>query len=139
MTPRQPDDDVARDIRDHLELATQDNIDRGMSPEAARLAALRKFGNPTRAAEETYAVWHWMALERLRQDVRYAVRGLFRAPAFAVVAVLTLALGIGMNTAVFSVVNAVVLRPLPYPEAGRIVWLAEYHDRFKMEAVAGPD
>jgi predicted permease len=133
------EEDLGRDIRDHIELATQENIERGMPPEEARLAALRKFGNVTRAMEDTYAVWHWMALDRLRQDARYALRGLRRNPGFAAVATLTLALGIGMNTAVFSVVNAVLLRPLPYPEAGRLVWVANRVERFHLEAVAGPD
>jgi putative ABC transport system permease protein len=95
--------------------------------------------DPVRVQEETYAVWHWMAFERLRQDLRYALRGLRRNPGFAAVAILTLALGIGMNTAVFSVVNAVLLRPLPYPEAGRLLWVANRIERFQLEAVAGPD
>jgi putative ABC transport system permease protein len=133
------EDDLGRDLREHIELATQENIERGMSPEEARLAALRKFGNVTRAMEDTYAVWHWMAFDRLRQDLRYALRTLRRNPGFAAVAVLTLALAIGMNTAVFSVVNAVLLRPLPYPAAARLVWVANRIERFKMEAVAGPD
>jgi putative ABC transport system permease protein len=133
------EDDLGRDLREHIELATQENIERGMSPEEARLAALRKFGNVTRAVENTYAVWHWMTLDRLQQDLRYALRTLRRNPGFAAVAVLTLALAIGMNTAVFSVVNAVLLRPLPFPAAARLVWVANRIERFKMEAVAGPD
>jgi putative ABC transport system permease protein len=133
------EDELARDMREHIELATAENIERGMAPEEARLAALRKFGNVARAMEDTYAVWHWMALDRLRRDLHYAWRGLRRNPGFAAAAILTLAVGIGMNTAVFSVVNAVVLRPLPYPEAGRLVWVASRVERFHLEAVAGPD
>jgi putative ABC transport system permease protein len=136
---RRMEKDLGRDLREHIELATQENFERGMAPAEARLAALRKFGNVTRAMEDTYAVWHWMALDRLRQDLRYAGRTLLRNPGFAAVAVLTLALAIGMTTAVFSVVNAILLRPPPYPDAARLVWVANRIDRLKMEAVAGPD
>jgi putative ABC transport system permease protein len=136
---RRMEDDLARDIQEHIELATRENIDRGMAPDEARFLALRKFGNRGRVTEETYAVWHWTALDRLRQDVRYALRGLRRNPIFAAMAILTLALGIGLNTAVFSVVNAVLLRPLPYPDASRLVWVANRIERLQLEAVGGPD
>ncbi len=136
---RRMEDGLARDIQDHIELATRENMERGMAPAEARFAALRKFGNVGRVTEETYAVWHWMAIDRLRQDVRYTLRGLSRNPGFAAMAILTLALGIGMNTAVFSVVNAVLLRPLPYPDANRLVWVANRIERFHLEAVGGPD
>lgn len=139
MNRRRMEEELARDIREHLDLATRENIERGMTPDAARAAALRKFGNVARVTEETYAVWHWMWLDRLRQDLRYALRGLRRNPGFAAVAILTLALGIGMNTAVFSVVNAVLLRPLPDPEASRLVWVTNHIERFNLEAVGGPD
>jgi putative ABC transport system permease protein len=131
--------DIDRDIRDHIEAETRDNIERGMSPGEARAAAIRRFGNPLRVAEDTRAVWRWMWLDRLRQDARYALRSLRRNPLFAAVAILTLALGIGLNTAVFSVVSAVLIRPLPYPDPSRIVWIANYNHRFHFEASSAPD
>jgi putative ABC transport system permease protein len=132
-------DEIARDIQQHIEVETRDNIERGMPPADARAAALRKFGNPLRVAEETRAVWRWAWVERLLQDARYAVRGLRRDPLFAAVAILTLALGIGMNTAVFSVVSAALIEPLAYPHAERLVWITIYNKIFKAEVVSGSD
>ncbi|SPE34756.1 conserved hypothetical protein [Candidatus Sulfopaludibacter sp. SbA6] len=119
-------DGLEEDIREHIERETEENIERGMTPDEARHAALRKFGNVARVQEDTRAVWTVVWLEQLMQDVRYGARMLRGNPGFAAVVIATLALGIGMNTAVFSVVNAVMFQPLPYPDAGRLIWLGDY-------------
>ena len=117
--------DIDREMRSHLELQVEENIRAGMSPDEARAQAMRSFGNVNRAVDAAYDVKGGGLLESLTQDIRYGVRMLAKHKAFTAVAVLTLALGIGANTAIFSVVNELLLRPLPYRDAERIVMLWE--------------
>src|ERR1035441_7214299 len=118
-------DDLAEEVRSHVEMETDSFLDSGMTPEAARAAARRHFGNTTHVTESARDAWGFMSLENLLRDVRYGFRAMRRSPAFSLVVILTFALGVGVNTAIFSVVNSVLLKPLPYPDSERLVRLGE--------------
>ena len=127
------------EIRDHILRETEENIARGMAPDEAYTAARRAFGNVMLTKEAARTTWIPVWWDHFLQDTRYGLRLCVRAPGFTIVVVLTLALGIGLNTAVFSVVNAVLVRPLAYPNAERLVWVAPYNDRGQDDVVMSPD
>jgi putative ABC transport system permease protein len=108
----------------HIESIAQDYAARGMSEVEARAAARRKFGNMTQKSEESRGVWLVRWLSDLAQDLRYSFRGMRRDAAFTAFAILITGLGIGASSTVFSVVNALLLRPLPFPDPSRLVWIS---------------
>jgi len=133
------DRDLDEELQAHLEIEIRLLMDRGLSREEATARARQSFGNRTRVAECTREVWGWMWIERLQQDLHYATRSLRRSAAFSAAAVLSLALGVGASTAVFSIADTVFLRPLPYPHSDRLLWIAVRFPSMKTEFLASPD
>src|SRR5262247_798624 len=120
LNRRRADRELEEEIRTHLELETQEKIEEGLSPEEARAAARRRFGNQTLLSEVSREVWGFRSIERLIQDLRFGIRMFLKSPGLTAVLILTIALGIGFNSALFSVVNTLLLNPLPFPDADRL-------------------
>jgi predicted permease len=127
-------DELSESIREHLEEKVADLMDGGMVREQAEHAARREFGNVALIEEHSREVWQWPTLESAIADIRFALRQLMKSPGFTVTAMLTLALGIGVNVAVFSVIDAVLLKPLPYKNADRLVMIAEQPPKERVPA-----
>jgi putative ABC transport system permease protein len=131
--------DIEEELRVHVEMETETNIKRGIPPDEARAAALKSFGALSRNTELGYDIRGGGWLETLWQDLRYGTRMLLKTPTSTLIAIITLALGIGANTAIFSVINAALIRSLPFAEADRLVMIWQTHPDIPRVGPAFPD
>jgi putative ABC transport system permease protein len=131
--------DLSAEMRQHFEEKIEELVANGLSKEEATAAARRAFGNITLIEHDSRAVWKWPSIESFFSDLRFATRMLLRNPGFTAVAILTLALGIGVNTAMFSVVEGVLLAPLQYFQPDRLVMVWENNPRFSRVWVSYPN
>jgi predicted permease len=131
--------ELDEEVRGHLEMAVRERVERGETEDAARRAVLREFGGVELVKETTRDAWGWQWAEDFIADLQYGLRMMRKNWGFTCVAILTLTLGIGANTALFSVVNGVLLNPLPYPDSERLVWLAESKPNFATGSISFPN
>ncbi|HEV2615068.1 MAG TPA: ABC transporter permease, partial [Candidatus Acidoferrales bacterium] len=136
---KQFDKEMDEEMRAHLELREKENVENGFSHEEAYMAARKNFGNALALREVSHDSWGWAWLEHLGQDLRFAFRMFAKTPGFTAIAILTLALGIGANTAIFSVVYGVLLQPLPYHDGSRLIVLNETTPRVGTVSVSYPN
>jgi len=138
---REVEQDLDEELRYHLEKETERNVAGGMSREQARRAALRGFGGVEQIKEECREARGTRFIEELGQDVRYGLRTSLRQPGFTLIAVVTLSLGIGANTTIFSVINSLLLKPIPFPDADRLVlvWETQVNDPQSRNIVSAPN
>jgi hypothetical protein len=127
------------ELQFHLDQQIAENLAAGNSPEEARRAALRTFGNPVTLRDQTRNTWSWQGLEMLLRDLHFGIRALARNPGFSSLAILVMGLGIGANVALFTVVRSVLLKPLPFKDQDRLVRLyeADAHGAFQDNVLAG--